>query len=291
MAGSVNKVILVGNLGRDPEVRRLGNGEPVVNLRVATSESWKDKGTGERKEKTEWHSVVIFNENLGRVAEQYLKKGSKVYIEGQLQTRKWQDQSGVEKYTTEIVLQRFRGELTILDSRGQGGSDEYGEGGGSVEDRSGGGGSFGRSSPMGSGGGSRPVRSGLFVGIRRTGRLSLHHCQERQAAFDDLDRESRCEIAFIRARAVRPDRRPGAKDRLSGTRNNEWAEAELSRKLRNGLERGASRPSRTSGASDARAGPSRDCAPLRTSDRISYPVRCSKLLCLHRLSRKPQSTF
>ncbi|MGO4666689.1 single-stranded DNA-binding protein [Bosea sp. 2RAB26] len=155
MAGSVNKVILVGNLGRDPEVRRLGSGEPVVNLRIATSETWRDKQSGERKEKTEWHSVVIFNENLAKVAEQYLKKGSKVYIEGQLQTRKWQDQSGVEKYTTEIVLQRFRGELTILDSRGQGGSDEYGEGGGSVEDRSGGGGSFGRSSPMGSGGGSR----------------------------------------------------------------------------------------------------------------------------------------
>ena len=123
MAGSVNKVILVGNLGRDPEVRRLGNGEPVVNLRVATSESWKDKGTGERKEKTEWHSVVIFNENLGRVAEQYLKKGSKVYLEGQLQTRKWTDQSGVEKYNTEVVLQRFRGELTILDSRGGGSAD------------------------------------------------------------------------------------------------------------------------------------------------------------------------
>lgn len=154
MAGSVNKVILVGNLWRDPEVRRLGSGEPVVNLRIATSETWRDKQSGERKEKTEWHSVVIFNENLAKVAEQYLKKGSKVYIEGQLQTRKWQDQSGVEKYTTEIVLQRFRGELTILDSRGQGGSDEYGEGGGSVEDRSGGG-SFGRSSPMGGGGGSR----------------------------------------------------------------------------------------------------------------------------------------
>lgn len=154
MAGSVNKVILVGNLGRDPEVRRLGSGEPVVNLRIATSETWRDKQSGERKEKTEWHSVVIFNENLAKVAEQYLKKGSKVYIEGQLQTRKWQDQSGVEKYTTEIVLQRFRGELTILDSRGQGGSDEYGEGGGSVEDRSGGG-SFGRSSPMGGGGGAR----------------------------------------------------------------------------------------------------------------------------------------
>jgi single-strand DNA-binding protein len=127
MAGSVNKVILVGNLGRDPEVRRLSNGEPVVNLRIATSETWKDKGTGERKEKTEWHSVVIFNENLGRVAEQYLKKGSKVYIEGQLQTRKWQDQSGVEKYSTEVVLQRFRGELTILDSRGGGGASEYGD--------------------------------------------------------------------------------------------------------------------------------------------------------------------
>lgn len=159
MAGSVNKVILVGNLGRDPEVRRLGSGEPVVNLRIATSETWRDKQSGERKEKTEWHSVVIFNENLAKVAEQYLKKGSKIYVEGQLQTRKWQDQSGVEKYTTEIVLQRFRGELTILDSRGQGGSDEYGEGGGAMEDRSGGG-SFGRSSPMGGGGSRQPAMSG-----------------------------------------------------------------------------------------------------------------------------------
>jgi len=163
MAGSVNKVIIVGNLGRDPEVRRLGSGEPVVNLRIATSETWRDKQSGERKERTEWHSVVIFNENLAKVAEQYLKKGSKVYIEGQLQTRKWQDQSGVEKYTTEIVLQRFRGELTILDSR-QGGGEEYSEGGGSGgygEERSGGGGggSFGRSSAMG--GGSRaPAMSG-----------------------------------------------------------------------------------------------------------------------------------
>ena len=120
MAGSVNKVILVGNLGRDPEVRRLNNGEPVVSLTVATGESWKDKATGERKEKTEWHKVVIFNENLARVAEQYLKKGSKVYLEGQLQTRKWTDQQGVEKYTTEVVLQRFRGELTILDGRSGG---------------------------------------------------------------------------------------------------------------------------------------------------------------------------
>jgi single-strand DNA-binding protein len=143
MAGSVNKVILVGNLGRDPEVRRLNSGEPVVNLRIATSETWKDKATGERKEKTEWHSVVIFNENLARVAEQYLKKGSKVYVEGQLQTRKWQDQQGQEKYTTEIVLQRFRGELTILDSRG-GGSDYADEEAGQVSR----GGEFGRSSPM-----------------------------------------------------------------------------------------------------------------------------------------------
>jgi single-strand DNA-binding protein len=115
MAGSVNKVILVGALGRDPEVRRLGSGDPVVNLSVATSESWRDKSTGERKEKTEWHSVVIFNENIAKVAEQYLRKGSKVYVEGQLQTRKWQDQSGNDRYATEIVLQRFRGELTLLD--------------------------------------------------------------------------------------------------------------------------------------------------------------------------------
>jgi single-strand DNA-binding protein len=145
MAGSVNKVILVGNLGKDPEVRRLGSGDPVVNLRIATSESWKDKTSGERKEKTEWHQVVIFNENLGRVAEQYLKKGSKVYIEGQLQTRKWTDQSGAEKYSTEIVLQRFRGELTILDSRGGGGSEYAEEEGGGQVSR---GGDFGRSSPM-----------------------------------------------------------------------------------------------------------------------------------------------
>jgi single-strand DNA-binding protein len=118
MAGSVNKVILVGNLGRDPEVRRLTSGEPVVNLSLATSESWRDKASGERKERTEWHRVVIFNENLAKVAEQYLKKGSKVYIEGQLQTRKYTDKDGAEKYSTEIVLQKFRGELTMLDGRG-----------------------------------------------------------------------------------------------------------------------------------------------------------------------------
>jgi single-strand DNA-binding protein len=118
MAGSVNKVILIGNLGADPEIRRTQDGRPVANLRVATSESWRDKATGERKEKTEWHRVVIFNENICKVAEQYLKKGSKVFIEGQLQTRKWQDQSGQERYSTEVVLQGFRGELTLLDRAG-----------------------------------------------------------------------------------------------------------------------------------------------------------------------------
>jgi single-strand DNA-binding protein len=118
MAGSVNKVILVGNLGRDPEVRRLTSGDPVVNLSIATSESWRDKASGERKEKTEWHRVVIFNENLAKVAEQYLRKGAKVYIEGALQTRKYTDKDGAEKYSTEIVLQKYRGELTMLDGRG-----------------------------------------------------------------------------------------------------------------------------------------------------------------------------
>ena len=125
MAGSVNKVILVGNLGKDPEVRRLTSGDPVVNLSVATSESWRDKASGEKKEKTEWHRVVIFNKNLADVAEKYLKKGAKVYIEGQLQTRKWTDKDGAEKYSTEVVLQNFRGELTMLDGRSGGG-----EGGG-----------------------------------------------------------------------------------------------------------------------------------------------------------------
>jgi single-strand DNA-binding protein len=123
MAGSLNKVILIGNLGKDPEVRRLGSGDPVVNLRIATSENWRDKQTGERKEKTEWHQVVIFNEQIAKVAEQYLKKGMKVYVEGQLQTRKWQDQTGADKYTTEIVLQKFRGELQMLDGKGGGSSD------------------------------------------------------------------------------------------------------------------------------------------------------------------------
>ena len=120
MAG-VNKVILVGNLGRDPEVRRTNSGDPVVNFTLATSETWRDKASGERKERTEWHRIVIFNENIAKVAEQYLHKGSKVYIEGQLSTRKWTDKDGNEKYTTEIVLNRFRGELQMLDSRGDGG--------------------------------------------------------------------------------------------------------------------------------------------------------------------------
>ncbi len=152
MAGSVNKVILVGNLGNDPEVRNLPSGGKVVNLSVATSESWKDRNTGERREKTEWHRVVIFSEGLARVAESYLRKGSKVYIEGQLQTRKWQDQSGQDKYSTEVVLQGFNSNLTLLDGRGDGGGDTAGYGGDNggfrgVRDNSGG---------NGGGGGRRP---------------------------------------------------------------------------------------------------------------------------------------
>jgi single-strand DNA-binding protein len=142
MAGSVNKVILVGNLGADPEIRRLNSGDPVVNLRVATTETWRDRNSGDRQERTEWHRVVIFNENLGKVAKSYLKKGSKVYLEGQIQSRSWTDNSGQEKWTTEIVLQRFRGELVLLDSRGGGGGgfgggDDYGDsfGGGSPAPR------------------------------------------------------------------------------------------------------------------------------------------------------------
>src|ERR1035437_6904010 len=126
MAGSVNKVILVGNLGKDPEIRRTQDGRPIANLSVATSDSWRDKATGERKEKTEWHRVVIFNEGLCKVAEQYLKKGAKVYIEGQLQTRKWTDQAGVEKYSTEVVLQGFNSTLTMLDGRSGGGGGNVG---------------------------------------------------------------------------------------------------------------------------------------------------------------------
>src|ERR1700749_4871338 len=134
MAGSVNKVILVGNLGADPEIRRTQDGRPIANLRLATSDSWRDKATGERKEKTEWHRVVIFNENLCRIAEQYLKKGSKVYIEGQLQTRKWQDQSGADHYSTEIVIQGYNGTLTLLDRREGEGMGGGGSGGGRAWD-------------------------------------------------------------------------------------------------------------------------------------------------------------
>jgi single-strand DNA-binding protein len=166
MAGSVNKVILVGNLGADPEIRRLNSGDPVVNIRIATSESWRDKTSGERKERTEWHNVVIFNDQLAKVAEQYLKKGAKVYVEGQLQTRKWQDQTGNDRYTTEIVLQKFRGELQMLDARGQGEGGQVGSyaGGGSSR-----GSDFGQSGPNesfsrggggnkgGGGGGSREL--------------------------------------------------------------------------------------------------------------------------------------
>jgi single-strand DNA-binding protein len=168
MAGSVNKVIIVGNLGRDPEVRSFQNGGKVVNLNIATSESWRDKQSGERKERTEWHRVAILNENLAKIAEQYLKKGSKVYIEGQLETRKWQDQSGAEKYTTEIVLRPYRGELTLLDGR-EGGSGGGGGAGGGYDDRGGyddygsqGGGSGGGSgqSSRGGFGGSAPAGGG-----------------------------------------------------------------------------------------------------------------------------------
>ncbi len=129
MAGSVNKVILVGNLGKDPEIRRTQDGRPIANLSVATSESWRDKNTGERKEKTEWHRVVIFNEGLCRIAEQYLKKGSKIYLEGQLQTRKWTDKDGQDKYSTEVVLQGFNSSLTMLDGRAGGGGGEMSDDG------------------------------------------------------------------------------------------------------------------------------------------------------------------
>jgi single-strand DNA-binding protein len=137
MAGSVNKVILVGNLGRDPEVRTFQNGGKVCNLRVATSENWKDRNTGERRERTEWHSVAIFSEPLARIAEQYLRKGSKVYLEGQLETRKWQDQSGQDRYTTEVVIRPYRGELTLLDGRGEGGGGDDRSSSGGYDDRGG----------------------------------------------------------------------------------------------------------------------------------------------------------
>jgi single-strand DNA-binding protein len=154
MAGSVNKVILVGNLGADPEIRRTQDGRPIANLRVATSETWRDKTSGERKEKTEWHRVVIFSEGLCRVAEQYLKKGSKIYLEGQLQTRKWQDQSGQDKYSTEVVLQGFNATLVMLDGRaggGAGGGGDFGSDNGN---------DFGSSGPSGGSRERRPAVTG-----------------------------------------------------------------------------------------------------------------------------------
>ncbi len=159
MAGSLNKVILIGNLGKDPEVRKMQSGDSVVNFTLATSESWRDKNSGERREKTEWHNIVVFNEGIAKVAEQYLKKGMKVYIEGALQQRSWDDQAtGQKRYTTEIVLQKYRGELQMLDTRNEGSSrgsgGEYDQGGGS---------DFGRSSPMPASGGSRapaPAQTG-----------------------------------------------------------------------------------------------------------------------------------
>ena len=164
MAGSVNKVILIGNLGRDPEVRTFQNGGKVCNLRIATSENWKDRNTGERKERTEWHSVAIFSEPLARVAEQYLRKGSKVYLEGQLETRKWQDQSGQDRYSTEVVLRPYTSTLTMLDGRGdnQGGGGGYGGDSGGYGDGGGGGGGYdsgpsGGGSSSGGGGGSRDL--------------------------------------------------------------------------------------------------------------------------------------
>ncbi|MFC7331972.1 single-stranded DNA-binding protein [Rhodocista pekingensis] len=170
MAGSVNKVILIGNLGKDPEIRNMQNGGKVCNLRIATSENWKDRNTGERQERTQWHSVVIFNENLAQIAERYLRKGSKVYIEGQLETRKWTDQSGQEKYTTEVVLRQFRGELTLLDGReGSGGGSGGGDyGGGGDYDRGGdyggsyggGGGGYGASPQRGARGGAGAGQGG-----------------------------------------------------------------------------------------------------------------------------------
>ncbi|AOZ69515.1 single-stranded DNA-binding protein [Rhodobacter xanthinilyticus] len=167
MAGSVNKVILVGNLGRDPEVRSFANGGKVCNLRIATSETWRDKASGERKERTEWHSVAIFSEPLAKIAEQYLRKGSKVYIEGSLETRKWQDQSGQDRYTTEVVLRPFTGNLTLLDGRdgggsGGGGGGNYGGGasgggyGGGYDDGPSYGGGAGGGGRSGGGGGGRP---------------------------------------------------------------------------------------------------------------------------------------
>jgi len=154
MAGSVNKVILIGNLGMDPEIRRTQDGRPIANLRVATSRTWRDRNTGERREKTEWHRVVVFSEGLCRIVEQYMKKGMKLYIEGELQTREWEDQQGQRRYTTEVVIQNYGGTIEMLDSRGGGsGGAEYDRGGGQLEDRGG----YGGGGARGGGGGGRPA--------------------------------------------------------------------------------------------------------------------------------------
>ncbi|MBN9055238.1 single-stranded DNA-binding protein [Shinella sp. PSBB067] len=157
MAGSVNKVILIGNVGADPEIRRTQDGRPIANLRIATSETWRDRNSGERREKTEWHNVVVFNEGLCKVVEQYVKKGAKLYIEGALQTRKWQDQTGNDRYTTEIVLQGFNSTLTMLDGRGEGGGANRGSG------------DFGGAAPSYDDYGSRPAAGGAGAGSRSGG--------------------------------------------------------------------------------------------------------------------------
>lgn len=181
MAGSLNKVMIIGNLGRDPEVRSFQNGGKVCNLRIATSETWKDRNTGERREKTEWHSVAIFTEGLVRVAEQYLRKGSKVYIEGQLQTRKWQDQNGQDRYSTEVVLQGFGSTLTMLDGRGEGGGMSGGQGGG---------GGFGGGDSGGQGGGysgggydSGPQQGGGGYGGGSQGGGASHNIDDDEIPF------------------------------------------------------------------------------------------------------------
>ena len=179
MAGSVNKVILVGNLGKDPEIRRTQDGRPIANLSIATSETWRDKGTGERKEKTEWHRVVIFSEPLCKIVEQYLKKGAKVYIEGALQTRKWTDQSGVEKYSTEVVLQGFNSTLTMLDGRSGGGGGSFGS---TI------GGDFGSSSPS-----SSAPRRAVAAGAAATATWTTTFRSERTAGSSVLLK--RCEEA------------------------------------------------------------------------------------------------
>ena len=176
MAGSVNKVIIVGNLGRDPEVRTFANGGKVVNLRIATSETWRDRATGERKERTEWHSVAIFNENLAKIAEQYLRKGSTVYIEGALETRKWQDQSGQDRYTTEIVLRAFRGELTLLGGRG----DNSGARDGGMDD------GYGQAGGYGNQGGGYPSQGGGYGQGAQGGGQSYGNSQP-QARANDFD--------------------------------------------------------------------------------------------------------